>query len=326
MSDTTRRRRKLYLSPLVTLVLIGLALWQRQYIYDQIKLFNYEPSAEIMQLATDTAMTDGSRRVFYVNQPELIDKQRFSEFCTVHSEQTAVLGCYKGPQQGIYLLQVDRPELAGIEEVTAAHEMLHAEYDRLGSNERARINQLLQDFYKNKLKDEATKKTIDGYRKSAPEDLVNEMHSILGTQVSELTPELETYYARFFTDRSKSVKLYQNYEKAFSSRQAQVDAYDQQLTSLKRELDSLESSVTRQGEALRAQQARLQRLSTSNDVTSYNSLVDSYNAAAASYNGDIRRLEAIVANYNKLVEARNALSFEEQELVEAISAPSVEQQ
>lgn len=325
MAETTHRHR-LLLAPLLTVGLIAVAFWQRQFIYDQVKLYNYEPSATVSQIATDTAMTDGSRKVFYVNQPALIDKQKFSDFCTIHSEQTAVLGCYKGPQQGIYLLSVDNAELAGIVEVTAAHEMLHAEYDRLSDSERSRINRLLEDFYRTELDDEDTKKTIDSYRKSAPDDLVNEMHSILGTQIGQLSPELEAHYARYFTDRSKPVRLYEKYAEAFSSRQQQIDDFDEQLRRLKDRLTALQTDVENQAAALQSQQDRLNRLRSSNAIEAYNASVDQYNTAVGAYNADVRQLRGLVDQYNTLVERRNAISFEEQALVDAISTPNVERQ
>jgi hypothetical protein len=54
---------------------------------------------------------------------------------------------------------------------------------------------------------------IDGemrhYNASSVEspEMVNELHSILGTQVAGLPPDLESYYARYFTDRTVIVAL-----------------------------------------------------------------------------------------------------------------------
>ncbi len=326
MSEPSHRKRKAVLWPLL-LVIFAFALYtQRQYIYDQVKLYGYSPPVEISALATEASMTDNSRRVFYVNRPELKQRSNFSQFCSTGTEQTVVLGCYKAPQRGIYLLAVSNAELKGIEQVTAAHEMLHAEYDRLSKSERTRIDELLQDYYDTKLKDATIKKTIDGYRKTEPNDLVNEMHSIIGTQVANLPAEMEQYYSQYFKDRASVVNLYGLYEKAFSSRQDQIKTYDQVLTNQKNEIETLETTVTQQGESLQSQRSRLDRLQSSNDISAYNAGVDSYNAAANAYNASIRRLRAVVDSYNALVEKRNAIAFEEQSLVEAISAPDAAEQ
>src|SRR5687768_13286036 len=90
---------------LVVLALVAIALWQHQAIFDWIKLRNYIAPAAVAQLATEDTMSPYARKIFYVNAPRLQDKAAFKD-CNVSKEQTIVLGCYKGNQNGIYLLTV----------------------------------------------------------------------------------------------------------------------------------------------------------------------------------------------------------------------------
>ena len=135
---------------LVAVPLVG--LWQRQNIFDWAQLRDYTPPAAIVSLAEADSMNEKAKRIFYVNHPQLTsDTTSFRQACSI-SEQTIVLGCYHPDQQGIFVYDVQDERLSGIEEVTSAHEMLHAAYDRLSSKDRKDVDKMLNDFYKNDLK------------------------------------------------------------------------------------------------------------------------------------------------------------------------------
>lgn len=311
---------------MLVLLGLGLAYWQRQNIYDQIQLHSYDAaqhSAEV-QLASDDTMTASARKVYLVNHPALKTKADFSGLCPSGTEQTVVLGCYQGGQRGIYVLKVDNAELQGIEQVTAAHEMLHAEYDRLSTKDRTYVDGLLEDYYEHDLQDDAIKQTMDAYKKTEPNDVVNEMHSVFGTEIANLPAPLEKYYQRYFSDRSKVTGYYAQYQQAFTSRQQQIKDYDSQLTSLKGQITSLQSSVTTQSKDLEIKRSQLNQLRDSDNIQAYNSGVDSFNAAVNSYNADVRRLQGLIGTYNDLVAKRNTIAFEEQQLVQDISSGPVQ--
>ena len=198
--------RKLWLRLFSLAVLLGLLVWalfNQQYLRDEVRLYHYQPPASITALANETTMTPAAQRIFYVNHPVLDDKADFVNACNTHQEQTIVLGCYHSDQAGIYVLSVTDSRLNGVEQVTAAHEMLHAAYDRLSSSDRANVDQMLQQFYDNGLTDSRVRSTIEAYKQTEPNDLVNEMHSIFGTEVANLPAGLETYYQRYFTNRHR---------------------------------------------------------------------------------------------------------------------------
>jgi len=314
-------------STILLLVLIGLAVvwWQRNWLYDQIRLYGYNPPAAIAQLADDAAMTDNARHLYYINRPELKARNLFSDFCPSGTEQTVVLGCYKGGQRGIYLLDVTNPELAGIKQVTAAHEMLHAAYQRLSKDDRTYIDGLLWDYYDKQLSNETLKQTIDEYKKTEPGELANEMHSIFATQVADLPTALNTYYQRYFKDRSKVIAFYAGYEKAFTSRQQQIKAYDTQLSDWKTQIDTLENALDDSSNVLASQRSELNQQKKSGNYEVYNAGVDSYNKAVNNHNALLERLKDLINRYNEVVKQRNAIAFEEQSLVQSLTAPAAAQ-
>ncbi|HEY1064097.1 MAG TPA: hypothetical protein VGE30_02240 [Candidatus Saccharimonadales bacterium] len=325
----SKRQKAPLLTGISILVLAGVLLFgwlQREAIYDWWRLRGYTPAPEIAQMATDATMTDYATHMYYVNRPEFKDRKSFATFCSNGHEETVVLGCYKSGQQGIYLLQVSNAELAGIQQVTAAHEMLHAVYDRFSTEERKRIDKLLQDFYDNQLSDQTIKDTIDGYRKTEPDDLVNEMHSIIGTQVGSLPAELEKHYEKYFDDRSKLVAYYETYRHAFQSRQQQIKQADAQLDSLKQQIDQLEAEVKSEQAELNARRATLERHQANGNAEAYNAGVDGFNALVVRYNANVTRLQNLIAQHNQLVEERNAIAFEERQLVESLSSSGIERQ
>ncbi len=315
-----QRRRFSTLLLLVLVGLLGLALIRHQDLYDWYRLHNYQPTAAVSNLATGSSMTDYGRRIYYVNHPMIDQKSVFASNCPSGTEQTVVLGCYKGNQAGIYFLSIDNGELAGIMQVTAAHEMLHAGFDRLSAGDKTRVSNLLQNYYDHDLHDATIKQTIDEYRKTEPNALVDEMHSIFGTEVANLPAPLESYYKKYFNDRSKVVNYYNGYEAAFTSRQAKIKAYDQQLSDWKTQITALEQQISSDQTALSRQRQQLEAQRSSNDIAGYNQGVSSYNAAVNHYNSEISRLKTLITNYNQLVTQRNAIAFEEQALVKSLTS------
>lgn len=301
---------------------LGLALLNQRYILDYIALRGYQPSDIIANMATEDALTPGARKIFYVNHPEISDKASFSNKCTSgkSKERTIVLGCYHGGQGGIFVLQVDDPRLTGVEQVTAAHEMLHAAYDRLKTSDRNAVDSMLLDYYHNGLTDERIKTTIDAYKQSEPGDVVNEMHSIFGTEISKLPAGLEQYYTKYFTNRAKVTAFANQYQGEFASRTTAVKNYDAQLASLKIQIDSVNAALKAEQQAISDQQANLNSQKSSGNINAYNKGVPAYNALVDDFNNKVTTVQALVDQYNDLVTRRNAVAIEQQELANALSS------
>lgn len=309
--------------PLFLLGLVLLAFLNINPLMDWWKLLDYKPPAEISALAANDTMTDQARHIFYVNQPKLLsDPVEFREKCTV-TEQTIVLGCYRDSQSGIYIFDVKDERLKGVKEVTAAHEMLHGEYERLGKKEKNYINRLLNDFYKNDLHDKRILDTIDLYKKTEPTELVNEMHSIFGTEVPNLPPALEAYYQKYFKDRPTVVKLAQNYESEFNGRITKIDDYERQLNSLNDKIKAEKTSEDDLLNKINSEKANLDGLRSSGQTAEFNAGVPGYNALVDSYNTTIAQHRVDVDKYNQLVQAHNELAKELRGLYQSIKSDSV---
>lgn len=302
-----------------TLVFLALPVigWtQRWTIFDAWRLRNYQAPAEIAQLATDTTLNDKTRRLFYAYYPRLEDKQNFSMNCS-STERTIVLGCYI-PGRSIHLFDVTDERLNGIKQVTAAHETLHAAYDRLSPSDKKQVIAMLNDAHA-KLANQRIKDTLEDYR-SRGADVTNELHSILATEVRELPPELERYYSRYFSDRKKIVAYSESYENAFNERKAKVAAADAELARLKQQIENEEAGLDNSARAIEAERNRLDSLLAANRISEYNAGVGGFNAMINAYNRRVNSVRALIEKFNKLVAERNAIAEEGNDLVKAIDS------
>lgn len=246
---------------LVVLALAALILLFRQQITDQLSFRSYEPSAAASAIASRAELTDQGVFYFYASRPDIQDRTAFNQSCTTaKSETTVVLGCYVS--QRIFLFNVTDERLDGIKEVTAAHEMLHAAYDRLSASERAQVDSLLESEAA-RITDPDFVALVGEYEKSEPGERDNELHSIIGTQIASVSPELETYYGRYFKDRAQLVGLYSKYQAVFAGLK------DQQA-QLVGEIEGL--------------------------VAQINSATNSYNSGATDLNNDIKEFNQRAGN------------------------------
>lgn len=323
-----RRHISWFLFLVITWGLMALIVFKQQSLIDWWRLRSYQAPSSIARLATDTTMTDNTRRVFYVNKPQLADKANFAKQCPGNGgEETIVLGCYRTGQHGIFLLDVTDERLSGVEQVTAAHEVLHAIYDRLGREERRRIDKHLLDFYENGLKDERIKTTIDGYKKTEPNELPNEMHSIFATELANLPAPLEEHYKKYFSNRKQIASLASKYQAEFTSRKQAREQYDEQLRVLKQQITNIEADLEARQALIDSRQAELLTLRNNGNVAAYNAGVPAYNALIDAYNRDVQVVRQLVAQYNEIVEKRNAIALEESQLADELDAktPTIKQ-
>lgn len=280
--------------------LLVLTVVNAQAIHDWISLYGYTPSSDISNLATQDTMTAKAKHLFYLNQPQLIsDKTQFRSSCPT-SEQTIVLGCYHSTEAGIAIYSVSDPRLNGVEQVTAAHEMLHGAYDRLSAKDKNYVDGLLQDYYNSGLTDQRVKDVINTYKQTEPKDLADEMHSVFGTEVGSLPPALESYYQRYFTNRQAVTNFSSQYENVFTQNQQQLQSLKSQIDQLKSQLDADKQTIQSTETSLSAQNQNMQSLLNSGQTRAYNSQVDSYNS-------EVRNLRALIASYNSMVDQVNNL-------------------
>lgn len=307
------KNRRLVISVSISLLLIAsiiAAAVFRQTIVDHVIAWQFQPSQEVQSFANRSGMSKHGELLYYASRPMLEDKSSFGTYCKNTESSSSVLGCYVDDR--IYLFNVTDSSLEGIRPVTAAHEMLHAAYQRLDSNEKNRVNAMVQSNYE-RLKDKSDlAAAMDIYKKTEPEDLDNELHSLLGTQVRDLSPDLSTYYERYFTDRSKVVNEYVSYRSVFTAISQKVSALQEQLNTLKARIESASAHYASQANTLnediaafnaqasnagfssqrefqarrgtlvvRSQQLQASRDTINTDIASYNELIVQYNKSAS---------------------------------------------
>ncbi len=232
-------RNKTYIKPkqilsiitcLMAFSLVLLVILNRQFISDQLIVWSYYPTEEISYFATRTGLNKDGKFIYLASRPKLDGTQTFNSVCGSVENVTSILGCYANNR--IYIYDVQDTKLDGIREVTAVHETLHAIYARLSDDEKAKLNILLEAEYR-KIKDDADfKSKIDLYARTEPGQLDNELHSVIGTEVASISPELEAYYQKYFISRQKVVALNQKYLSAFEVLREKADTIYSQLDTL----------------------------------------------------------------------------------------------
>jgi hypothetical protein len=287
---------------LLLLVLILGGWWvvdNRQEIIDWWRLRTYTAPAEIARISDETDMTQRARELFYVSDPKIQDREAFNFNCETTPEHGRVLGCYAA--QKIYLFNVTDQRLAGVLQVTAVHEMLHAAYERLDSSTRQKVDAMVRREADNLKNDKKLQDLLAIYEKTEPGELANELHSILATEYQTLPADLEEYYKQYFTQgRAKVIALQKAYNAEFDASKARIDAYQQQLDTLKPQIDANTADLKRRDAEIDAEKQRLDSLRATN-VAEYNNEVPGFNAKAQDYNRIARNTQSLVAHYNDIV-------------------------
>lgn len=289
---------------------------QYRAIFDWYNLQTFSPSAEIEAIAEQTTMTTSAKRYFYLSRPQLDDKSVFNQHCPT-GELTQVLGCYTRGR--IYILDVDRPELEKVEDVTGAHEMLHSAYDRLSSNEKETLNAELESFYAT-VTDVKLRELIALYDKAEPGERLNELHSILPTQLEVLSPALEEYYKKYFVDRQAVVTSYKQYEGVFSELKSRYESLKSEIESLKKRIDTAKADYEVAAKEADRLTDQITSLRSRGQVEESNQLVAAQNAAVARVNALAAQIQSMVNTYNANVEEVNRLALEQNELVQSLNS------
>lgn len=274
---------------IVSLLVLAAAVWiffNHQYVADRITVWQYSPSAEVAALTGRAQFADDGKFYFYASRPSLSNREEFNQHCTSQEEHAVILGCYVNRQ--IFVFDVDDERLDGVREVTAAHEMLHAAYDRLSTNERERVGTLLEAELE--AADEALLERLRVYSSLSARDRVNELHSIIGTEVDEISPELEAYYTRYFENRQVIVDMFHSYESVFRDLREQQEALVGELNDLVAQINTRTAAYNQ-------------------SIVSLNAQIVSFNARAGQPGGFASEAE-FDATRNNLLAEQEALEHE----------------
>lgn len=300
------------ISVAISLLLVILALaiiFNRQLIYDQLAYNSYQASTDVLTLVSNSGMSQKGQFLFLASKPVLDDTASLYKECAGVENSASVLGCYKN--KIIYIFDVHDERIASVREVTAAHELLHAIYDRLSYSQRDKLDDLLfQEYEKLKL-DEDFMARMAAYTNIDDSDLANELHSIIGTEVAVIGPELESHYSKYFYNRQKIVNLNKSYLSVFDELKAKANKLITEIDSLGKDIKQASGNYNdnigllnrdigdfnrRADSGWFTSQAQFQhersvltsrvnamenaRLSINRDITKYNELINKYNSIA----------------------------------------------
>lgn len=302
----------------VLLTITGLVVVNRQYVADAVSAWQYEPSAAIVEISKRTTFTDQGKFYFYASHPAIESAEQFNLHCQQQESGSAILGCYSAGD--IYIYDVTNDQLDGIEEVTAAHETLHAVWDRLGDTDKSRLTSLLEAEL-TRINSPELNERMAYYDRTEPGERANELHSIIGTEFSGLSAELEAHYSTYFKNRSSVVSLHTSYQSVFDNLKKQSDELEKQINALKTSLDSAiakynaeSAQLSKEIAALKAQESTVDRTSSS-QVNAYNakrqqllSRIDTLDRSREAINAQTDTYNAKITAYNDLIVRTNNLS------------------
>lgn len=322
----SRARRSGAFAGIAAIVIVVGAAWvwlNRQYLQDWMVVQNYTPSAEVAAITQRATMNQQGTFLFYASQPQISDAATFNQQCTRRETSTAILGCYDGLR--IYLYNVSNDELDGIKEVTAAHEMLHAAWQRLSDSERTRLGALLEQAY-DKVKTPALEERMAYYERQQPGERANELHSILGTESGDLGEDLEHHFAQYFTDRQEVVRLHARYEAVFTSLQQQAEALRQEIetmvTTLNQDIAAHNQAVMQLDQDIIAHNnsyAALDR-TDAGAVNAYNARRSNLMARGEALDQQERQLDVRREQYNQKLQQYNQLAIRAETLTDSVDS------
>jgi len=310
-SSKPRRHIGRYILLFIAICIAGLEIFRRNVVseYEKNFLTNYVPSPEIAEIVEKLGLTDVAKKIFYKSDPEFLDASNFARYClgTKKGVELALACARSGTPDDessskprIFLFKIDNPKFADSRFPSAAHEILHIAYRQLESVEKERIGLLIDAELAKRPKDAHLTGIVNIIKQSTPEgqeEIRSEMHSILGVEYLDLSPELDQYYAQYFSNRSQLVALYTS--GGFEQRMKKLNQLDQQLASLNSELTSMKSQ----------QDAYLK----SGELDKYNAGVAAFNAKVNEYNvkaKESRKLFSEVESLYKLINPNFQVSSE----------------
>lgn len=313
--DTLAHKNRLRVGSVISVFLLVIVLaagigayLNRVKLDDWWTLRGYKPPAYVAKLASQDTMNSYTKHLFYLNRPRILNTvTAFRKYCP-ENKNTIVLGCYHPGQNGIFVYNVPDPTLAGVTEVTAAHEVLHSVYARLSSSERTYVDGLLENYYTHGLNDPTVKSEIQLYQQTEPHDVMDEMNSTFGTEIMNLPKPLDEYYAQFFSNRAAIVRYEQSYQGEITSRTNTVNVDDTKLSSMQSTINTLQSQLETEYAQLTQQHQQMSTMLNEGQAATYNSEVDGYNQKVGSYNAAVDTLQNDISAYNALVSQRNQVA------------------
>ena len=321
------------------LALQGAAVWggywvaqNHQWLSDRAIALQFEPSPEIRDYALTATMTPEALVYYYASQPEVVPAVEFDRYCSRDEPGIGVLGCYKLGEKRMYLYDVTDPRLSDMEPVIAAHEMLHAVWDRFSEAEKDRLGVLLEDAFAALPDGHPLFERIESYEANDPRSRIPELYALLGTEVNALPAELEQHYGQYFSDRSSVVALAEEVNGVFASFGDELDRLVADLEARGEVIDQRKAEYELAAEILGADIAvyndRVARYNEGEDIDGAENFDAERNdliSRQAALRSDQEEIQRLIDDHNRLLDELNILNQELTELNQGVNV-TVEQQ
>ena len=228
-----------------TVLIVGLTVFvcfNYHLAKDFVRSFSYDPTPEVATLENNLSLTTRGDLVFRASTPYLESKGAFNEHCSAYNPGVSVLGCYNNDV--IYIYDIESEELGGVIESTASHELLHAVWARYSDSKKSQLAPLIEAAY---AENKDSLSVIEEYDDSSRLD---EIFVRVGTEISDISSELEAVYAEFFTDRTKIVSYYEKYHGVFDELSKRIKTLSKEIEQLGKSIEQKTVDYTTRSEAL----------------------------------------------------------------------------
>lgn len=333
MSSTKSSHKGSLVAFVLSALLIVAAVWMffnRQQVLDQVSVWSYTPSSDIVTINQNVQFTDKGRFIFYATTPAVAQPEDFNKECPRQETGSPILGCYTNDDH-IYIYDITNDKLKGMEEVTAAHEMLHAVWYRTNEADREKLAGQLQAAYE-KLEDDKLKDRMSYYERTEPDEIVNELHAILGTEIESLGEPLESYYGQFF-NRDAVLKQHQQYSVVYNQLYERADDLYSKMETLSVTIQNRSRNYDVAVTQLSADISSFNRRANSNGFSSQsqfnaerNALLNrtaALDAERDAINGDINLYNKYYAEYQDIAKQIEVLNDSVDSFKQIDEAPSV---
>ena len=272
-------------------------------VRDWLMVGKVAESARLDDYATLAGLSSSGRFYLFAANPTLHTPDTFDESCPHREAGIAALGCYATVDDTIHLLDITDDTLTALEPVVAAHEALHAVWARLDAIERTSISIEVEKSF-NSVSNAALLGRLATYESMTPAERDPELFAIMGTEAANVTPALETVYARYFVDRRACVELAASSANIIAEISNTIESVGSQIFAAEHEVATGLKTYKRERRALLDD---IKAFNTHSDSPGYFASSSSFDRQRKDLASRTTRLERSRIALNELIDKYNSL-------------------
>lgn len=224
------RKRGTHLKSIIYIAVVVLAI-ASYALSDYLTVAYYWQSSsdEIKRIADNSGFSIKGKAVFLATHPEVVGPDQLKTSCRREDSNILEYGCYLTSDNKIFLLQSPDKEFEEIEYTAAAHETLHAVWQKLDSSSRSELARKILALYSDSNNPDHAPLSAD--MEPYPKDdttVVTELYSFIGsTHPNLLTDE----YSGYLDDRDAPSNANLTFNTSIKSRSDSLESRRTQLES-----------------------------------------------------------------------------------------------